>query len=576
MKRIVSSLLTTVMMLSLVACGGGNTNTSNPTEKATEGIIESTSESISSQKETANINDTIVFGIADNLPGIFHPLLASKTTDQDVNKIIFPSLMQLNESGELVPYLAKSYEVSEDGLTLTFHLQENAVWHDNTPVTAEDVAYTIECITDPGFTGTAYSKVSSIVGADEYHNGKSDHVEGIKVIDEHTISFTLSTTFAPALSNIASRNILPKHIWKDIPVAEHENHAELMKAPIGCGPYKMTENVEGQYVTLEANESYWDGTPKTPNLVFKVLSVDSILAELKNGTVNVVSVRDLTGDDKASLEKMGYSITSFANNIYRYIGVNLRKPIFQDKALRDALYYALDRESIVSSLLEGNGSVINSPFLPASWAKEDTSRMVARGYDVEKAKEILNEAGYTDNNGDNILESPDGTQLSFTYKIPTDSALTEQVALIVQQCWKEIGINIEIQSYEYGELAQIAIFNHDFDFYTLNCQFGDDPDIFQWWHSSAATDEAGVPSFNFDGYKSETCDKLIEEARTTNDQATRKELCNEAARVIDEDAPMIFLYCQDNSYAYPQGMEGFAPYTFNVVYNINNWTIPAK
>ena len=101
MKRIVSSLLTTVMMLSLVACGGGNTNTSNPTEKATEGIIESTSESISSQKETANINDTIVFGIADNLPGIFHPLLASKTTDQDVNKIIFPSLMQLNESGEL-------------------------------------------------------------------------------------------------------------------------------------------------------------------------------------------------------------------------------------------------------------------------------------------------------------------------------------------------------------------------------------------------------------------------------------------------------------------------------------------
>lgn len=135
--------------------------------------------------------------------------------------------------------------------------------------------------------------------------------------------------------------------------------------------------------------------------------------------------------------------------------------------------------------------------------------MVARGYDVEKAKEILNEAGYTDNNGDNILESPDGTQLSFTYKIPTDSALTEQVALIVQQCWKEIGINIEIQSYEYGELAQIAIFNHDFDFYTLNCQFGDDPDIFQWWHSSAATDEAGVPSFTLTDTKAKLATNLL-------------------------------------------------------------------
>lgn len=572
-KRILALVLVCALALGMTACGGSTEAPAQPTETAP--AAPAPTEKQPEPSAAANA-DTIVFGIADSLPGIFHPLLASKTTDQDVNRILFPSLLQLNENGEAVPYLAKSYDVSDDGLVLTFHLQENAKWHDGTPVTAEDVAYTIECIIDPGFTGTAYNKVSAILGADAYHKGEADSVEGIQVLDDHTIQFTLTSTFAPALSNLASRNILPKHIWKDIPVADHQNHVELMKAPIGCGPYKVVEYVEGQYVSMVANEDYWEGAPKTPNLVVKVVAVDSILAELNNGTVDVVSVRDLTSDDKATLENLGFDITSFANNIYRYIGVNLRRPIFQDKALREALYYAMDREGIVSSLLEGNGSVINSPFLPASWAREDVSRMNIRGYDVEKAKQILADAGYADTNGNGILEAPDGTELSFTYKIPTDSALTEQVALVVQQNWKAIGVDVEIQSFEYSELAQIAIFNHDFDFYTLNCQFGDDPDIFAWWHSSAVHDEEGVPSFNFDGYKSDVCDDLIMKARATNDQAERTELYNEAAKVINEDVPMLFLYCQNNSYAVPSGMEGFAPYTFNVVYNVNNWTIPAK
>lgn len=568
-KKILALLLAVAMACGMAACGA--------TEPPAQAQPASTTETATTQTApVAEYADTIVFGIADSLPGIFHPLLATKTTDQDVNTIIFPSLLQPNEKGELVPYLAKSYEVSDDGLVLTFHLQENAKWHDGVPVTAEDVAYTVECIMDSGFTGTAYNKVSAIVGAEAYHKGETNSVEGIRVLDDHTIEFTLTATFAPALSNLASRSVLPKHIWKDIPVAEHQNQVELMKAPIGCGPYKVVEYVEGQYVSMVANEDYWEGTPKTPNLIIKVVAVDSILAELNNGTVDVVSVRDLTSDDKATLTSLGFDITSFANNIYRYIGINLRRPVFQDKALREALYYALDREGIVSSLLEGNGSVLNSPFLPASWAHEDVSRMNIRGYDVEKAKQILADAGYADTNGNGILEAPDGTELSFTYKIPVDSALTEQVALVVQQNWKAIGVEVEIQSFEYSELAQIAIFNHDFDFYTLNCQFGDDPDVFAWWHSSAATDEPGVPSFNFDSYKSDACDELIMKARSTNDQAERTELYNEIAKVINEDVPMLFLYCQNNSYAVPNGMEGFAPYTFNVVYNVNNWTILAK
>lgn len=558
MKKKSLLALVLVLMLVFTACGnkGGE-------EKETETDTD------------AQTSDTIIFGIADNVPGIFNPLIATKTTDQDINKVIYPSLLEIDSDGNLQPYLAESYEV--DDLTITFHLQENAVWHDGEPVTAEDVAYTFTCIIDPNFTGTSYNKISCIKGAAAYHEGTADSVEGIKVIDEHTIQFELESVYAPAFTDIATRGILPEHVWGEIPVGEFENQVDLMKQPIGCGPYKVEEYVEGQQLKLVANEDFFLGAPKTENLVIKIVSADSILAEYKNGTIDIVSVKDLTSDDISTLtDDLGLETVQFPNNVYRYIGINLRKEVFQDKNLREALIYAIDREQIVETLIEGKGSTIDAPFLPVGWAKADESKLTKRDYDPEKAKQILADAGYADTDGDGILESPNGTKLSFTYKIPSDTSLTEQVALVVQQNWKEIGVEVELVSVEYQQLAQEAIFNHDFDFYTLNCQFGFDPDIKQWWHSSAATDEVGTPSWNFDGFKNAELDELVTKANETMDQDERKDLYNDAAGVISAEAPMIFLYVQDNSYAYPAGTEGFAPYTFNVFYNVYNWTIPQK
>ena len=515
-------------------------------------------------------NDTVIFGIADSIPGLFNPLVATKTTDQDINQVVFPSLLEMDNEGNLQPYLAESYEVND--LTYTFHLRKNAKWHDGVDLTAADVAFTFDCIMQPNFTGTSYKRLASIVGAADRHDGKADTVTGIKVVDDYTIEFTLEKAYAPTFAAIVSRGIVPEHIWKDIPVEEFENQVDLLHAPIGCGPFKMTEYAEGQYVKLEAFDDFFLGAPKIKHLVIKIVSTDSIPAEFKNGTLDIVTVKDLENAELELLtQDVGLDVVRFPNNVYRYIGINLRQEIFQDKALREALLYAIDREGIVESLLEGNGSVIEAPFLPAGWAKPDDSQLVKRSYDPEKAKSILAEAGYTDKDGNGVLESPDGTELSFVYKIPSDNPITEHVALVVQQNWKEIGVDVSLQQMEYGKLAQEAIFDHDFDFYTLNCQFGFDPDIMLWWHSSAATDEKGKPSWNFDGYKNPELDKVIDASNTSLKQEERQKLLNECAKIISTDVPMIFLYVQDNAYAYPRNLQGFAPYTFNVFYNVYNW-----
>lgn len=560
-RRLIGMLLCITMVCGLAGCGKkGDTEGDQSTENA-----------------QAKKKDTIVCGIADNVPGIFNPLVATKTTDQDINKIIYPSMLEITDTGDYQPYLAESYEVSEDNLKMTFHLQEKAKWYDGEPVTAEDVAFTFESIFDKDFTGTSYEKVSSITGAKDKHEGTVDKADGVKVIDEHTIEFTFDNVYAPAFADIATRGIIPEHIWGDIPIAEFENQVDLFKNPIGCGPYKVEEYVEGQYINMTANEDFFLGKPKTEKFVIKIVTPDSILAEYQNGTIDIVSVRDLTSDDLTTLtDTLGIEVVNFPNNVYRYIGINMRKEVFQDKNLREALIYAIDRKQIIESILEGKGIIVDAPFLPAGWAKADESKLTVRSYDPEKAKELLKESGYEDRDGDGIAENEDGVKLSFTYKIPSDSQITEQVALVVQQSFKDIGVNVELKTFEYQALATEAIFNHDFDFYTLNCQFGLDPDIKSWWHSSSVQDEVGVPSWNFDGFKNEEVDKLIDQANATLDQDERKAAYNDAAAIISEEAPMIFLYVQDNAYAYPAGTEGFSPYTFNVFYNIYNWTVPQK
>lgn len=520
----------------------------------------------------ANTKDTIVYATTTAPAGMFNPLLAYMGSDIAIDSIVFPGMLQMKEKGELEPYLAESYEVSEDQKTITFKLKE-AKWQDGKEVTAEDVEFTFLTMANKDFPGSDFNKIEKIVGAKEYNEGKAENIKGIQVIDKYTIKFEFNEVFAPALTSIGVCGIIPKHIWGSVPYAEWEKKTEMLNYPIGCGPYKVTKYESGQYVKLDAFDDFFGGKPKTPKFIFKVVNADAITAELKNGNVDIAGVKDLRKSEVGKLENQGYKLLSYDDDMYQYVGINMRMPIFQDKNLRQAFVYAVDRDLIVKKLLEGRGSVINAPFMENGWANPSDGTLNEYKYDLEKAKSLLEESGWVDKDGDGIRENAAGDKLKFTMRCSNDSKIREQAIMILKESWKKAGIDITVSVEEDAKMAEDCIYNHEFELYALNCYFGKDPDPYFWWHSSSAHDEKGVGSFNFGSYKNDSVDENIEKAQGTLKQDERAKYYENVAKQINEDVPMLFLYTQDKEMLHNGKLSGFKPSTFNTFYNIGNWII---
>jgi peptide/nickel transport system substrate-binding protein len=518
-----------------------------------------------------DIKPEIVYGLPDKMNGIFNPLIAMNGIDQNINRILFPSLLQADAEDNLIPYFAESFTVSDDGLILTFYLHKNAVWPNGSSVTAHDVYFTLASFAHPDFVGSRYFIVSNIAGAEAYHKGQADKIEGIEVIDDYTVKITFANVYAPALSNIGRQGILPEYVWGEVPPAEWNKKTELLNKPVGFGAYDVGQYETEQYLELIANEDYFLGAPKTPKIIIKYIKPDSIMAEFANGTIDIAPVKSLRKKETDSLIKeFGLQAMKLSESSYRYIGVNLRKKIFQDINLRKALVHAIDRKSVVELLLEGRAVVVDAPFMPSSWA--NPTGLESHVYDLELAQKYLKDGGYSDRNGDGILESPDGTPLKFTYKIVNDPVV-EQVAVLYKESLRKIGIEIEIITFETNLLANEAIFNHDFDLYTLGCLIYIDADISGWWHSRRISNEKGVASWNFDAYANDIVDQKLDAALATFDQDERKACYQAAAEQINKDVPMIFLYIQDSDIVYNGKMEHFNPLTFSPYNDIEKWVI---
>ena len=203
--------------------------------------------------------DTIVYSMNTAPQGIFNPLISNLAMDHYVESVVYASLMTVNDKGELEAYLADEYKVSDDQKTITYKVKDNAKWHDGEDVTAEDIAFTFTSMASSDYTGGYYGDVENIKGAKDYHDGKSDEIEGIKVVDEDTIEIEFEKVYAPAVTNLGTVQILPEHIWSEVPVGEWTNKTDLLNNPIGCGPYKLTEYKSGSHVKFESSSDFFGG-----------------------------------------------------------------------------------------------------------------------------------------------------------------------------------------------------------------------------------------------------------------------------------------------------------------------------
>ena len=549
---------------SLVACGTKKENVMESSKTELESTVEET-------KASLQAADTIVYGLSTSPSGVFNPLLTDSTYDDAVCSLVYTSLLKLDKEQGLEPYLAKEYKVSDDQKTIVFTLNDNLMWSDGEKLTSKDVAYTFTSLASKDYDGEYGSYVTKIKGLADYKEGKSDTLIGIETPDDKTIKIELDAPYGSALTNLGTMGIIPEHIWSKVAMNEWKTNSDLLSKPIGNGPYTLTSFSEGQEVKFEKNKDFFMGAPKTDNIIFKIVSEDTVSADLKNNTIDIAAVTNLKKEDIADLEKDGFKMYKHPNNLFQYMGLNYRKPVFKDLKVREAIITAIDRKNMVEKLIEGNGEVKDAPMLSSSWAYPKDVSFNKYEYNVEKAKSLLGEAGYTMKDG--IMESVNGEKLSFSLDVPLGNSIREQAAQIIQQNLKEIGIEVELNKMEFPALMEKVVANHDFDMYMMGNNLTADPDLTAYWSKAAVSNEKGNMGWNISGFTTPELESMLEAGASTTDITARKAAYKDFATYMNEQIPWIYLFEQDITIATNPNLEGFEPSVFRDFSDAWNWTL---
>ncbi|MEW8954997.1 peptide-binding protein [Clostridium sp.] len=522
---------------------------------------------------TGRVKDKIVYALPTAPTGIFNPLISNTTYDGAVNSLVYSSLLSYDKDYKLNNELAEEYKVSEDNLTYTFKLKKDLKWQDGKPLTTKDVEYTFKTLADKNYDGPNRNIVEGIKGAKEYTEGKTDKIEGIKVVDDRTIEFIFNEPYSVALGNIGTLGIIPEHIWGSVSPEKWKESSELLTNPVGSGPYKLTKFETGQSVEFEKNDSFHGDKAKTNKFIFKVTNPDTVQGEIINGTIDVADVSDLKEKDRESLKSQGFNLVSYPKNSIIYMGMNLRDEKFKDVKVRQAITYGINRQEALDKLAEGNGTIVNVPMLPSSWAHPKNTNLNEYKYSVEKAKELLKEAGWEDRDNDGIVENNKNEKFEVTLHTPSDQKPQEQRALLIQSNLKEIGIKVDILTMEFSTLMQQVVGDHDFDMYLMNNMMPIDPDPKPYWYSTAASDKPGTFAWNISSYKNPEVDKLIDEALKVVDMEKRKEIYAKYGEIMNNDVPWVYFFSPNVVKATNSKLKNFTPNTNLDFLDVENWYI---
>lgn len=405
------------------------------------------------EQPAANADRPLIYPLGAD-PDTLFPDYSATALGAAMGELIYNTLTTIDLQGKVAPDLATSWELSPDKLTWTFHLVKGAKWQDGQPFTANDVKFTFETISDPKYVGGMYNNIISIAGAVDKHDGKATEVSGVKVIDENTVSFTTTEPDALVLDTFAGSNLViyPEHILKDIPVADMKS-SDYARSPIGTGPYKITSWLSAESLTFERNEYYFGPKPIIAKIIFKIIPEPSAaVTALLNKEVDILD--ELSAENLKVVEgQPGIVVKSIPGSEYESLDLNVKDPLLKDVRVRQAMAYALDRQSMLDALSDGRGSIENTIFHPTR--PEHNPNIVGYDYNVDKAKQLLTEAGWKDTDGDGILEAkgvagvPDGTK----FKIELGTTTTPfyvQENQIIQQNLKAVGINSTINQQEFG------------------------------------------------------------------------------------------------------------------------------
>ena len=473
----------------------------------------------------------ILRGGSSQFPASFNPLL------NDVRLWLFDGLVRFDEDMNPIPDLAESWEISDDGLVYTFKLRDDVEFHDGTPMTAADVAFTAQLTLDETINSPYRSKF--VIGGQPVV---------WEQVDDYTVTATLPTPSSSFLSKCSRADeiffcILPKHLLEDV---DDMMTAEFNSAPVGTGPFKFVSSVADQQVVTEAHDAYHQGRPGLKQVVrLNYPNEQSALAALQSGEIDISTLRE-AGNVRTAESSDGIEVHRYNSNWIFAARYNFENPILADFAVRQAINHAVDRENLVSAAVSPTAAVGNSP-ISIGWAANPD--VTVFGYDPDQSRAILDEAGWV---GGGIREK-DGQKLSLTVSIYPDYAAPE-LAAAMQHFLREIGIELNINQLEYATFQSEIYENRSYDLYLDWQGFGVDPDIASRWITPDS--DSGSYLDNPSGYSNPAVDEALIAAGTSKTQEDRQQYLWEAQALLTADAPCLWLYLWEAQVAAQSTVDG--------------------
>lgn len=482
--------------------------------------------------------------------GVLNNMLYTGQPDGEIISFFNPGLYGYDENFTIDNSGFADIEMDPENSQVTITIPEGHTWHDGEEITIDDVIFPYYVIGNPDYTGIRYgSDFQNVAGMEEYHNGDAKEISGLERVDDHTLTITYNTfnnSMLQAGGGVSSY-IEPEHLLGEVPVAEFEDSEYVRTNPVGFGPFKVESITPGEAVTLTAFDEYYDGRPNIDEMIIEVVNPSTIVSELKAGNYDIAS---LPADQYETYsDATNFTPVGFLENAITYIGFKqgtwdeengevLPDPerVTSNKALRQAMAYAIDNNAIATQFYYGLRQNANSHITP-NFTEYHNAEQEGYTFDPERSQQLLADAGFVDTDGDGFVEDPNGEPFTLGFASMSGGETAEPIAQYYIQSWQQVGINVELVD---GQLMEFNSFYERLE--------SDDPaiDVFQ-----AAFGVGGDPnpsglygrsaSFNYTRWATEEHDELLAaiESEESFDEEFRQQAFYDWQTYMIEEVPTI-------------------------------------
>lgn len=562
-KKWTAYLVLAVMLLALTGCGKSNPKPEVGKESATEenntatennDTVETEPQAITSKTGTLiqastpsklpqaakQRQGTLICGTND-MAGVFHPFYWESNEDHRIATLLSASLSVSDDSGKMVDGTAH-LSVSKNGMVYTYKISDKDKFSDGTDVTAKDYVNAYKVLADPSYDGYLDLSLAHIKGWEDYKTNDQTEIEGVKAIDDDTLEITLDQPNSMASYDLSVVPISEKHYGGLLKKGDLSAFKSIdMTTWVGNGAYSLKEYKEKTSATLEANDTFYLGAPNVKKIIFKVVAANAELQALETGDVDLHE--DVICDqDHIDMAQMDGFINLWRQPTlgYGYVGLNHERECLKDKKVRQALLYALDRKSIVQAVYGEYAEVLNLPQTKTSWVYDDEG-CNTYDYDIEKAAQLLKEAGW-EKNGDKLEKN--GTQMKLIFSAVSDNAVTDAMIPVMIDAYRTLGIDFQAEYVDWPTLQKKSQ-TGNYDMLFMAWGLTASPDI-----SVAYASKENGGAQNHLGYSNAKLDKLFKQVRLKSQEDNIKADFKKIYKIWNEDLPVFPIYQRSDLICY--------------------------